>query len=101
MLCGETILKDYWYIRSHRKGRPRLDRKIVKGRARTFRDERCCFHTDCAETLGGWWGQQSPLLITFTVMTEMQYCRYKPQKSIYRMVNRYELGHLSGLPYIR
>jgi len=62
ILCGETIPTNYWYIRPHhRKGGPELDREMVKGRGVTFRQRRPCFHPDCFETMGNWFGSIPPV----------------------------------------
>jgi hypothetical protein len=61
ILCGDTIPTPYWFIRPHHRGGPNLNRQMVNGRPQTFRQKPPCFHLDCFETMGSWFGSTPPV----------------------------------------
>lgn len=63
ILCGHAIKPRYYYIRpiSESRGGPNLDTEMVKGHGETYRGRRPCFHPDCFDRMGSWFGSIPPV----------------------------------------
>lgn len=64
LLCGQIIQtspKRYFFIRPlHKKKGPNWNNEMIKGRGVRLKDRTPCFHIDCLETLGDWFGSIKP-----------------------------------------
>ena len=60
VLCGNPILRGVYFLRPHHILGPSWSSEIVKGRNVRIKQRPPCFHVDCFETLGNWFGSTPP-----------------------------------------